>query len=175
VALVMFDYTCPHCRSLHGYLREAIARYGDALAVVLAPVPLDKDCNRVIERTQPLHEHACKYARLAMAVWVTDPKAFTTFDDWLSNAITLPSPENARSFAARLIGKDSLDQAMKKPMVDERIQESVSLYDFVGRGPIPKIITENNQIIESPSDRPSFFEALENTLHIKPIGTDAPR
>ena len=45
VFVEMYDYTCPHCRNTHRAIRGAFDRFGDDLAVIALPVPLDRKCN----------------------------------------------------------------------------------------------------------------------------------
>ena len=79
----LMDYTCPHCRKMHAHLREAMDRYGDQLAVVILPMPLELDCNKLVPATDPSHRGACKIARTALAVAEVDPSKFLDFHNFL--------------------------------------------------------------------------------------------
>src|SRR5579863_5426117 len=46
VFIEMFDYTCPYCRATHQAVRGAMEHFGDNLAIIALPVPLDSACNR---------------------------------------------------------------------------------------------------------------------------------
>ena len=37
IILSFFDYTCPHCRTTHWYLKQIPNRYGDKVAIVALP------------------------------------------------------------------------------------------------------------------------------------------
>jgi uncharacterized membrane protein len=166
--LFLYDYTCPHCRRVHSYLESAVERFGDALAIVLAPMPLDARCNSLLEATPPIHRNACEYARLALAVWHAKPASFPLFDSWLSAAVTLPPPAAARRYASTLLGTDALNAALDDPAINARIQANINIYNAIGRGRIPKLITQNDLIIESPANLESLFEALETSLGLHP-------
>ena len=77
--VLFFDYTCPRCRRMQGYLNQARKRYGDQIAIRYVPVPLDARCNPDVRRTQPSHQAACDYAWLALAVWRADATKFASF------------------------------------------------------------------------------------------------
>lgn len=166
--LFLYDYTCPHCRRVHSYLESAVERFDDSLAIVLAPMPLDARCNPLLEATPPIHRNACDYARLALAVWHAKPASFPLFDSWLSAAVTLPPPTTARRYASALLSLDALNAALDDPAINARIQANIDIYNAVGRGHIPKLITQNDLIIESPANLESLFEALETSLGLHP-------
>src|SRR5580700_3057791 len=60
VFVEMFDYTCPYCRATHQAVRGAIEHFGDDLAIIALPVPLDASCNRTVTQTGPEHADACE-------------------------------------------------------------------------------------------------------------------
>ena len=55
VVIEMVDYACPHCRAMHQTVERAIERYGDQLAVVIMPMPLELECNKQMPKTEPAH------------------------------------------------------------------------------------------------------------------------
>ena len=77
----MFDYTCPHCRSTHRAIDGAFKEYGDDLAVIALPVPLDGSCNDTVRNTSSSHANACELARISVAVWRVDRSKFRDFHD----------------------------------------------------------------------------------------------
>ena len=73
VVIEMVDYACPHCRAMHQTVERAVERYGDQLAIVIMPMPLELECNKQMDKTEPAHFGACKLARLAIGVSEVDP------------------------------------------------------------------------------------------------------
>ena len=65
----MFDYTCPHCRATHKAIHGAMERFGDDLAIVALPVPLNRACNSAVTSNHSKHAEACKIAKIAVALW----------------------------------------------------------------------------------------------------------
>jgi len=121
VIVCLFDYTCPHCRSLHPVLLETQRRCSNQLGIVCLPMPISTNCNPFL----PGHIHsvsnACEYARLGLAVWRAKPEAHRQFDDWVF-APDEPAPlEQARQYAAQLVGADKLRVASADPWVEQQI------------------------------------------------------
>jgi uncharacterized membrane protein len=50
----IFDYTCHHCRNLHGFIRELLIQYEGQLSSLMIPMPLDANCNRLIKKHRRL-------------------------------------------------------------------------------------------------------------------------
>jgi uncharacterized membrane protein len=128
VIVCLFDYTCPHCRSLHPVLLETQRRCSNQLGVVCLPMPISTNCNPLL----PGHIHsvsnACEYARLGLAVWRAKPDAYRQFDDWMF-APEQPSPvDQARQYAVQLVGADRLQTAFADPWVEEQIVTDCRLH-----------------------------------------------
>ena len=126
--VLLFDYTCSHCRRLHPLIRESVAHFKGQLAVIVLPAPLDSDCNPLIRQTLPPNLGACDYARLALAVWRARRSVFQEFDDWLIEADEQPSPDQARKKAESLVGKDALADALDSRWVKDQLKMDVQLY-----------------------------------------------
>ena len=76
VFVELFDYTCEHCQRTHKSLEAARDHFGDRLAIMTLPVPLDRKCNPSIKSTHPSHRESCELAKLAIAVWAVDADQF---------------------------------------------------------------------------------------------------
>ena len=79
VVVELMDYTCPHCRKMHALVQQALERYGDQLAVVIMPIPLELECNPMVTSTDPMHRGACKISRLALGGGQSGPKQVRRF------------------------------------------------------------------------------------------------
>lgn len=156
VMVSLFDYTCHHCRDMHGLLREAQRRFSNQLAIVSLPMPLDANCNRLIQRTPQSHQNACEYARLGLAVWRAQPEAFPKFDDWLFGPSSPPPVSQARQYAAELVGQENLDRALADAWVERQVQTSVGIYDAnhraMGSRQMPQLMI-GSSISTGPLDR----------------------
>jgi uncharacterized membrane protein len=140
----LFDYTCHHCRQLHPFLVEAQRRLGNQLAIISLPMPLSTNCNPVIRHFMRPHSNACDYARLGLAVWRTKREAAPQFDDWLF-APEKPVPvEQARQYAAQLVGTDQLGRALADEWITRQIHLDGYLFQTnqlkLGNGAMPQVI-----------------------------------
>ena len=124
----LFDYTCQNCREMHRQLVEAQGRLGGKFAILCLPVPLCPACNPAIDYTKPEHAQACEYARLGLAVWKADPGAYPAFDAWMFAQAPVPSLEDARQYAATLLGRERLAQASTNVWIGQMIESDVALF-----------------------------------------------
>jgi uncharacterized membrane protein len=128
VAVKLFDYTCLHCRIMHRHLEGAREHYGDRLAIVLAPVPLNPSCNHRVKLENPHHVYACFYARLARAVWLEKPERFEEFHAWLMADHDVPKPAATRKFAVEILGADRVGAALLDRKIRLHLGKCVALH-----------------------------------------------
>jgi uncharacterized membrane protein len=128
VIISLFDYTCPHCRSLHPILLETQRQFSNRLGIVCLPMPISTNCNPFLPAQAHSVSNACEYARLALAVWRAKPAAHRQFDDWMF-LDDRPAPlEKARAYAAQLVGGDKLQAALGDPWLQEQILTDCRLH-----------------------------------------------
>ncbi len=165
VLVKVFDYTCSHCRTLHHDLEKVLPLYGNRVAVVLLPMPLNRRCNPYVFGTAPVHEPACDMARLALAVWHVAPEKFLDFHHWLLAGDAAPSLGDARRKAAELLGDQPLAAALAGDAVENHLQRNVEIYGRLGGGPIPKLLIDPQTILVGPPESPAvLIDALDQTL-----------
>lgn len=137
------DYTDPSCREINGRLLEVASHYGNRLAVVPIPYPLDGKCNPhlMFQSTAAANAKSCEYARLALGVWKADPKAFEAFHHWLFESPTVPSLEEALTRARSLVDLDALDNVWDDPQINEMLFSGIKMTPsaFGARRPLPKV------------------------------------
>ncbi|PAY17912.1 copper-binding protein [Rhodopirellula sp. SM50] len=151
VLVEMFDYTCPHCQRTHQTMEQVRKQYGDRLAVVTLPVPLDGECNPTIRSTHASHRESCELAKLAIAVWLTDRSQFDGFHNYLFEA--QPGYAQALAKAKATVDGEKLDQQLRSTLPADFIKQHVTLYQKAGAGTIPKFLfpkATTNGAIESP-------------------------
>ncbi len=90
VIVEFFDYGCPHCRELHELMGEARKRFGDQIAIVMFPYPLESRCNPSLIRTRPTSRGSCKLTELALATFQANPNAFPVLHEFLMTGKGLP-------------------------------------------------------------------------------------
>ena len=124
----LFDYTCPHCRSLHPILLETQRQFSNRLGIVCLPMPISTNCNPFLPARVHSVSNACEFARLGLAVWRAKPAAHRQFDDWMFTGDRPPSLDEAKAYAAQLVGGDKLQSAFGDPWLEEQILADCRLH-----------------------------------------------
>ena len=144
VIVCLFDYTCPHCRSLHSILVETQRRYSNQLGIVCLPMPISSNCNPFLPPRVHSVSNSCEYARLGLAVWRAAPAVHGQFDAWIFTG-NRPAPlEQAQAYAAQLVGGDKLQTALGDPWLKEQILVGCRLHSTnwsaIGSAAIPQLV-----------------------------------
>ncbi len=144
VLVSLFDYTCHHCRVMHGQLKQVHQSFSNQLVIVSLPMPLDGACNPAVKRTPSAHVGACEYTRLGLAVWRAKRAMAEQFDDWIFEPEKPPAVAEVRQFAEKLVGKEALGRALADEWVSRQLQEDVTIYEAncqtAKRGDMPQLI-----------------------------------
>jgi protein-disulfide isomerase len=129
IIVYLFDYTCSHCRALHPILVKTCQRLTNQLGVVCLPMSISPQCNPFLPRTSShADSNSCEYARLGLAVWRAKPEAQRQFDDWMFAAVKPPPLEQAREYAAQLVGADKLKSALADPWIQQQFLTDCRLH-----------------------------------------------
>jgi len=163
VFVEMFDYTCIHCRKTHQTIEGAFDQYGDELAIIALPVPLERSCNVYAKGSG--HAGACEQAKLAVAVWRCERSKFEDFHHWMFEATRTTS--QARSKAEQLVGKDKLAAELALPHATAYISKHVDLYQKVGQGAVPKLMFPKSTMTGQVSSIATLCSTIERELAIK--------
>jgi uncharacterized membrane protein len=168
IAVKLFDYSCVQCRKMSEDFERARERYGNQLAIVVLPVPLNSDCNCHVQRTRPHHADDCRYAQLALAVWHLDPTKFEAYHHWLMAGDQVPPLAAAVARAERLFGRERLETAIGAAGVHERIEQYVQLYAATGKW-LPLILIKDKTIRGDLGQASELFRFLERYLGLEPV------
>ncbi len=172
VMALLFDYNCAFCRDAHRMVADAVEHYDGRLAAVMLPTALDPACNPGARSAGPHSKTSCELARLALAVWLTEPAQFAVFDrELVEHAEHFPDPsgmparylDEARAIAERYADAEQLDTALTDPRIDETLQTNGWVYEnaeFNGRRAVPRLILAG-RVLPGLADRQTFFELLE--------------
>ena len=172
--LELFDYTCPHCRRMHGLIKQARERYGDQFAVIRLVSPLDGDCNSKIEKTHRRHQDACELAELAMAVWRAKPEKFDAFEDYLFYNEEPPSQHAARRVAAKLVGEQAIAEALEDQWIKDQIQRNLKMHRLTEVSSVPLFVYGSSTILGKPSTEQELYDVLEKATPLRPIPQSTP-
>ena len=178
VIVSLFDYTCSYCRVVHQHLMEVHRSLSNQLAIVSLPVPLEKSCNPLVKRVFPEHTNACVYARLGLGVWRADRTRLEAFDDWMFSSARPPSPDQARDYAAKLVGTNKLSAALEDPWGERLLQESIRLYHtnylVYRQGRMPQLIIGTNLASGQLRNAQELYRLLSNHLGLALPGSPPP-
>jgi uncharacterized membrane protein/protein-disulfide isomerase len=172
VIVELMDYTCPHCRAAHEVLKKTLAKYGDQVAVVIMPVPLDGDCNKYVHQTGGPHSGGCKLARLALSVWKVKPTAFSRYHDWLlADKDHVPAASAAIIQAFDVVDGRRLRQLTESNEMTARIDRDIELFKKLSNGHssfgLPVQIV-GNKVLSGRTDAGKMSHTWEQELGVKP-------
>ena len=178
IVIEMVSYDCPHCRKMHAFMEDALARYGDQVALLVMPVPLDKDCNKLVTDEASSHPGACGMARYACGVAKLDPRSFVKFHNFLMTGEDKP-PDMERIVpkAYSLVNRDELRAATRSPEIKKQLDGYIDLYGQLQSKSansksfgLPVQIL-GDQIMSGSVEKPEdVFKAWEQHLGVKPKG-----
>ena len=144
VIVYLFDYTCPHCRELHGILAAAQRQFSNQLAIVSLPMPMSTNCNPFIPGHFISSSNSCDYAQLGLAVWLAKPEVQCQYNDWFFTPEKPVSVEQARAYAVQLVGAAQLEASLANPKLQEQIITDCLLHytnwQATGRPTMPQLI-----------------------------------
>ena len=168
----LFDYTCHHCRDLHGFIRTAIDQFDGQLSCLMIPMPLDANCNAQFKRTNPNHVDACKYAKICLAVQQIAPAKYDAFDRWLfTNHKTTKPLANVREHAASLVGAAALNKAVASATVQQQLQQNIRAYELNSKNGkkslMPQTIIKDQVIFGPPPSDAALQSILKKILGLK--------
>ncbi|MDP6795833.1 MAG: thioredoxin domain-containing protein, partial [Verrucomicrobiota bacterium] len=168
----LFDYTCHHCRQLHGFIRTAIDKFDGQLSCLMIPMPLDANCNASFKRTHRDHIDACKYAKICLAVQRIAPAKYDAFDRWLfTDHNTAKKLTMVKAHAAQLVGEAALDKAVASAAVQEQLQQDIRAYELNtknGRNSqMPQTIIKDRVMFGPPPSAVALESILKQTLGLK--------
>ena len=168
----LFDYTCHHCRQLHGFIRTAIDQFDGQLSCLMIPMPLDASCNAKFKRTHRDHVDACKYAKICLAVQQVAPAKYEQFDRWLfTNHKSTKPLAKVREHAAGLVGTAALNKAIASATVQQQLQQGIRVYELNSKNgrnsSMPQTIVGNRVIFGPPPSDAAFQSILKQTLGLK--------
>ena len=124
----LFDYTCHHCREMHERVVAVQRSFGDKLAVVSLPMPLDSECNSLIRRTHPSQVNACIYTRLGLSVWRARRSAIQEFDDWVFSFPQPPPLTEVTNKVLQLIGSVAFEAVSRDPWIEMQLRTDIDLF-----------------------------------------------
>ena len=176
IVVEMVSYDCPHCRKMHATMQKALERYGNQVALMVLPVPLDQDCNKLITDPAASHRGACRTAKLAAAIGRIDRSAFEKFHDFMMTGKDKPpAMEKVIPKANGLVDRDQLNELSRGPEVSKQVEGYIALFDKLQKTKstsktfgLPVQIIGDHIITGSVEKPEDVYKAWEEHLGVKP-------
>lgn len=165
VLVEYFDYACPACRTMGGYLDALVSAYPGDICVILLPMPLDRDCNPQMPPLEPGHPGACEMARTSLAIWRNSRENFHAFHSALLADAT---KENATMLAHALLEDPA--SAMRDPWVDSIISANITDWQVISadNAKLPKLVVGDRTIMHGfPPTESEFIEVIATRLGLE--------
>jgi len=139
VLVLMYDYACPHCRSLH-HMAKQMVNDGqlDALLVYM-PMAIHPACNPYMEGAQARFDQSCALAHISFTVFLASRDNWQAFDDWMFRPQQPRTVAEARDYVAQHISPALLDDPQWQEPAAAMLRENIEVF-----GSIP---------VEHPADR----------------------
>ncbi len=177
IAIEMVSYDCPHCRKMHEMMEQALARYGDQVAILVMPIPLDKDCNKLITDPAITHPGACGTARMVIALARLEPTKFRKFHEFLMSGDKEKPPGMGKIIPKvyGIVNPDKLRELQRGPEVAKQLDSYVDLYGQLqskstGKKTfgLPVQILGDNVVSGEVEKVEDIYKAWEENLHVQP-------
>ena len=165
IVVDLVSYSCKACRQMHRLLVAAKERYGDQLAIVVRPIGLSPNCNEFIYQKRPEHQYSCQYAKLALSVWLADPSKFSEIHRWLLEREDAPPLDEARDFAAQLVGDDALERGQRSLRIKNAMKSNHLLWHRSGKK-LPTLYF-STQVLSGIPTKKELFGELETHFNLQ--------
>jgi len=176
VMIEMLSYDCKHCRNMHRTIKQAKARYGDQVAIIVMVVPLEKGCNKLVTTSAGSHRGACSTARMALGVARLRPTAFARFHDWLmADKEKPPALDRIVARAYDLADRQKLRELTQTDELKKQIAGYVDLFASLGKQHkgkkqfgLPVQILGDHVMTGTVDKSSDVYKAWEEHLGVKP-------
>lgn len=168
---LMFDFQCPHCRSLHRLLPEVVEKAGEEFSFKLCPVSLSCECNPYIPNDGiDRFKGSCTMAWLALAVWKSYPELYPQVEDYLLGSgddQKMISEEDARNYVESLVGKQALQELLADMNVKSTLSKSIELFGRTyssEKNGIPRLIYNQNWLVPETNSVEELISVIKAKL-----------
>jgi hypothetical protein len=176
VVVEMVSYDCPHCRKTNRFMKQALSRYGDQVALVVLILPLDRTCNRLVTEPAASHAGACTTARIALGISKMKPASFPRFHEYLMTGKDRPPAlESIIAKAYGMADRTKLKGVRDSEEVAKQIAGYVDLFATLGKQNagnkkfgLPIQILGDHIMSGSVEKADDIYKSWEEHLGVKP-------
>ena len=161
VLVEYFDYQCPACRTMHGFLETLRLRHPKEIAIIVLPVPLERSCNHLLGPKDMVHEGSCELSRAALAVWRANPAVFEEVHHAL-----FADPQAGLRLAREKAPAASQDDAWINELLKINAEDWIAFSNSTKH--LPKLLIADRRILHGlPSSEQDFIRVMERELRLK--------
>jgi uncharacterized membrane protein len=177
IVIEMVSYDCAHCRKMHATMERALERYGDQVAILVMPIPLDRECNKLVTDPAASHRGACTTAKLALSIARLDAPSFARFHEFLMSGKDDKPPSMGKVIpkANGLVDRDRLRELRSGKEVAKQLEGYIELYGKLQSSKtasksfgLPVQILGDHVMTGSVEKQEDVFKAWELHLGVKP-------
>lgn len=175
IVVEIVSYDCSHCRKMHRMMKQALARYGDQVALVVLPLPLDRECNKLITDPAASHAGACSTAKFACSISKIKPGSFPRFHDYLMTGDEPPPRESIIARAYRTADRRKLQEMRESEEISKDITSYVDLFSMLRQQNagnkdfgLPVQILGDHVMSGSVESADDIYQAWEKHLGVEP-------
>jgi hypothetical protein len=158
-------------------MKEALEHYGGQIALLVMPIPLDKDCNKLITDPAVTHPGACGTARMVIALAGLEPTEFAQFHEFLMSGDKDKPPGMGKIIPklGGMVDPDKLRETQRGPKVAKQLDGYVDLFGQLQSKSadkktfgLPVQILGDNVVSGEVEKVEDIYKAWEDNLHIQP-------
>jgi hypothetical protein len=176
VVVEMVSYDCSHCRKTNRYMKQALSRYGDQVALIVLILPLDRTCNKLVTDPAASHAGACTTARMALGISKLKPALFPRFHEYLMTGKDKPPAlESIIAKAYSMSDRTKLKEVRDSDEVAKQIAGYVDLFELLGKQNagnkkfgLPIQILGDQVMSGSVEKADDVYKACEEHIVVKP-------
>jgi uncharacterized membrane protein/protein-disulfide isomerase len=176
VVVEMVSYDCQHCRKMNRFMKQALSRYGDQVALIVLIIPLDRTCNKLITDPAASHAGACSTARMALGIAKLKPTSFARFHEFLmSGKDNPPALESIIARAYSMADRTKLKEVRDSEEVAKQIAGYIDLFGTLSKQNTGKktfglpIQILGDQVMSGSVEKvDEVYKAWEKNLGVKP-------
>lgn len=174
IVVELISYDCEHCRKMYPLIEEARERYGDQVAILVLPVPLETDCNKLVTNPTASHRGACWTARAACGIAKLDPPAFAKFHEFLIAGKEKPPMDKIIPKSYGMVDGDAIRDLARSAELKKQVEGYIDLYSQLQAKSgsrtfgLPVQILGDHVMTGSVEKTEDLFKAWEQNLGVKP-------
>lgn len=127
IVVVLVDYACPHCRTLHHDLARHQREHPDDLAVLVLPTPIHPSCNPMIDEAPDRFRDSCEITLLSLGLFHERPDLWPAFDLWLFENPAPRALEEVRAHLSGVLGVDP-DALQNHPTARASLEHNIAVF-----------------------------------------------